>query len=82
MTIEFITVVALVLIYIAIYMLLIPVGKRMHYIMLRTVFKSKRINPYSALYWIIYTVVNIIVALVGMIIIFNLVKYTAEVWII
>lgn len=80
MTIEFITVVALVLIYLAIYMLLIPVGKRMHYIIFRTVFKSKLINP--ALYWITYTAVNIIVSLAGMIIIFNLVKYTAEVWII
>lgn len=42
MTIEFITVVALVLIYLAIYMLLIPVGKRLHYIMSRTVFKINR----------------------------------------
>lgn len=80
MTIEFITVVALVLIYLAIYMLLIPVGKRLHYIMFRTVFKNKPIN--HAAYWLTYLVVNIIVSLTGMIIIFNLVKYTAEVWII
>lgn len=79
MTIEFITVVALVLIYLAIYMLLIPVGKRMHYIIFRTVFKSKLINHTA--YWITYTAVNIVVALVGMVIIFNLVKYTAGVWI-
>lgn len=80
MTIEFITVVALVLIYLAIYMLLIPVGKRLHYIMCRTVFKNKPINHTA--YWLTYIMVNIIVSLTGMIIIFNLVKYTAEVWII
>lgn len=79
MTIEFITVVALVLIYMAIYMLLIPVGKRMHYIIFKSLFKSKPIN-YTA-YWITYTAVNIIVALVGMVVIFNLVKYTVGVWI-
>lgn len=80
MTIEFITVVALVLIYLAIYMLLIQVGKRLHYFMFRAVFKNKPINHTA--YWLIYIVVNIIVSLTGMIIIFNLVKYTAEVWII
>ena len=74
MTIEFITVVALVLIYLAIYMLLIPVGKRLHYIMSRTINHTA--------YWLTYIMVNIIVSLTGMIIIFNLVKYTAEVWII
>lgn len=79
MTIEFITVVALVLIYLAIYMLLIPVGKRLHHITFRTVFKNKPINHTA--YWLTYLVVNIIVSLTGMIIIFSLVKYTAEVWI-